>query len=104
VLLAHHGGGGEVVTEEQLAVLAGAAAGAVSSGGLAVGEVAGAAGRRPGEGFGTGQSTASDVAVALLNEADTAILGLIVSLGGVWLRSITLMRWIVARCRIVGGV
>ncbi|HTQ92006.1 MAG TPA: hypothetical protein VMK84_21175, partial [Streptosporangiaceae bacterium] len=54
VLLAHHGGGGGVVAEEQLAVLAGAAAGAVSPGGLGVGAVAGAAGRRAGEGFHVG--------------------------------------------------
>ena len=54
VLLAHHGGGGGVVAEEQLAVLAGAAAGAVPPGGLGVGAVAGAAGRRAGEGFHVG--------------------------------------------------
>ena len=54
VLLAHHGGGRGVVAEEQLAVLAGAAAGAVPPGGFGVGAVAGAAGRRPGEGFHVG--------------------------------------------------
>ena len=54
VLLAHHGGGGGVVAEEQLAVLAGAAAGAVPPGGFGVGAVAGAAGRRAGEGFHVG--------------------------------------------------
>ena len=54
VLVAHHGGGRGVVAEEQLAVLAGAAAGAVPPGGLGVGAVAGAAGRRAGEGFHVG--------------------------------------------------
>jgi hypothetical protein len=54
VFLAHHGAGRGVVAEEQLAVLAGAAAGAVPPGGLRVGAVAAAPGRRPGEGFHVG--------------------------------------------------